>query len=222
VVDRVGLSRCERALDEHVDDPAVLAVDHGQCVEVTCGLEHAEEQVVGDHQDAPVGQEDLEGADALLDHWLHVGECALVGLGDRHVKAVVHVRGAAGAVAPLLQRGAQPVGVLLDHEVDDAGRASRRRGAGAGVVVVDRVRAAERHRHVRVVVDQPREHVAAAGVDQLGVNVAEGAHGHDLLTVDQHVGKRRLRGGHDRAALNELSHAAPPVTPAKRGMISRP
>ena len=58
-------------------------------------LEHAEEEVVGDHQHALVGEEDLEGADALLDHRLHVGERALVGLRDRHVEAVVHVRGAA-------------------------------------------------------------------------------------------------------------------------------
>ena len=78
--------------------------------------------------------------------------------------------------------------MLLDHEVDDARGAARRGGARAGVVVVDRMRAAERHRHVRVVVDQPGQHVAAAGVDQLGVHVAEGADRDDLLAVDQDVG----------------------------------
>jgi hypothetical protein len=112
--------------------------------------------------------------------------------------------------------------VLLDHEVDDAGGAARRGGLRAGVVVVDRACAAERHRHVRVVVDQPGQHVAARGVDHLRVDVAQGADGDDLLAVDEDVGERRLGGGHDRAALDELPHAAPPVTPAKRGMISRP
>ena len=60
-------------------------------------LEHAEEEVVGDHQHAAVGEEDLEGADAFLHHRLHVGERALVGLRDRDVEAVVHVR-AVGAL----------------------------------------------------------------------------------------------------------------------------
>ena len=172
VVDGVGLARGQRALHEHVDGPAVLAVDHGQRAQVARVLEHPQEQVVGDHQHAAVGQEDLEGADALGDHRLHVGEGALVGLGDRHVEAVVDVRRAVGPVAPFLQRGAQAVGVLLNHEVDDAGGSSRRGRARARVVVVDRAGAAERHRHVRVVVDQPGQHEAAGGVDHLRVDVA--------------------------------------------------
>ena len=222
VVDRVRLAGRERALDEHVDRPAVLAVHHRQRAEVARGLEHAEEEVVGDHQHALVGEEDLEGGDALLDHRRHVGERALVGLRDRHVEAVVDVRGAGRALLPLVERGLQPAALLLDHEVDDAGRAAGRGGARAGVVVVDRARAAERHRHVRVVVDQPRQHVAAGGVDHLGVGVPDVADGDDLLAVDQHVGDRRVGGGHDRAAADELSHDAPPVTPAKCGMISLP
>ena len=222
VVDRVRLAGCERTLDEDVDRPAVLAVHHRQRAEVARGLEDAEEQVVGDHQHALVGEEDLEGGDALLDHRLHVGERALVGLRDRHVEAVVDVRGAGRAVLPLVERGLQPTAVLLDHEVDDAGRAAGGGGARAGVVVVDRARAAERHRHVRVVVDEARQHIAAGRVDDLGVGVADVADGDDLLAVDEHVGERRAGGGHDRAAAHELSHEAPPVTLAKCGMISRP
>jgi hypothetical protein len=138
------------------------------------------------------------------------------------VEAVVHVRGALGAALPLLERGAQPARLLLDDEVDDAGRAARGGGACAGVVVVDRARPAERHGHVRVVVDQPRQHVTAARIDHLRVDVADGAHRQDLLAVDEHVGDGLLAGVHDRAALDQLSHVAPPVTPARRGMISRP
>ena len=222
VVDRVGLAGRERALDEHVDRPAVLAVHHRQRVEVARGLEHAEEQVVGDHQHALVGEEDLEAGDALLDHRRHVGERALVGLGDRDVEAVVDVRGAGCALLPLVERGLQPAALLLDHEVDDARRPAGRGRAGAGVVVVDRARAAERHRHVRVVVDQARQDEAAGRVDDLRVGVPDVADGDDLLPVDQDVGNRRVAGGHDRAAADERSHAAPPVTSAKRGMISRP
>ena len=222
VVDRVGLARGEGALDEHVDRVAVLAVDHRERVEIAGAAEHLEEEVVADHDRALVGEEDLEGADALLDHRLHVGERAVVGLGDRHMEAVVDVRGAVGAALPLLERRAQPVRMLLDHEVDDAGRPAGRRGARARVVVVDRHRPAERHRHVRVVVDQPGEDVAAARVDHLGVDVPERADGDDLLAVHQHVRHGRLAGVHNRAALDQLPHVAPPVTPAKRGMISRP
>jgi hypothetical protein len=79
--------------------------------------------------------------------------------------------------------------VLLDDEVDEAGGAARRGGAGAGVVVVDRHGPAEGHGQVGVVVDQARQDVAARGVDRLGVlHVAESADGRDLLAVDQHVG----------------------------------
>src|SRR5436190_1056583 len=87
---------------ELVDDPAVLGVDHRQRAEVARALEHAEEQVVGDHQHAAVGEEHLERADALGDDRLHVGERALVGLGDRHVEAVVDVSRAGRALLPLL------------------------------------------------------------------------------------------------------------------------
>jgi len=159
-------------------------VHHRQRVEVARGLEHAEEQVVVDHQHALVGEEDLEARDALLDHPRHVGERALVGLRDRHVEAVVDVRGAGRALLPLVERGLQPAALLLDHEVDDAGGAARRGRARAGVVVVDRARAAERHRHVGVVVDQAREDEAAGRVDDLGSGVAHVAHGDDLLAVD--------------------------------------
>ena len=175
VMDRIGLAVGQRPLHEHVDRPAVLRMDHGQRAEVARVLEHAEEEVVGDHQDAAVGEEDLERAEARFDHRLHVGERALVGLRDRHVEAVVDVGGAGRALLPLLQRGAQAAAVLLDHEVDDAGRAARRRRARARVVVVDRVRAAERHRHVRVVVDQAWQHVAAGGIEFFGVLDVEGA-----------------------------------------------
>ena len=215
VVDRVGLAGRERALDEHVDRPAVLAVHHRQRVEVARGLEHAEEQVVGDHQHALVGEEDLEAGDALLDHRRHVGEGALVGLGDRDVEAVVDVRGAGRALLPLIERGLQPAALLLDHEVDDARRPAGRGCTRAGVVVVDRARAAERHRHVRVVVDQARQHEAAGRVDDLRVGVPDVADGDDLLPVDQDVGDRRVAGGHDRAAADERSHAAPPVIEAR-------
>jgi hypothetical protein len=137
-------------------------------------------------------------------------------------KPVVDVRGAVGAALPVLERRAQAARLLLDHEVNDAGRSSRGGGARARVVIVDRARAAERHRHVRVVVDQPGEDVAAARVDHLGVDVPHRADGDDLLPVHQHVRHGRLAGVHNRAALDQLPHVAPPVTPAKRGMISRP
>ena len=61
---------------------------------------------------------------------------AVVGVRDRHVEAVVDVRGALGPAHPLLERAAQAAGVHLQGEVDDAGRAAGRRRLGAGVVVV--------------------------------------------------------------------------------------
>jgi hypothetical protein len=138
------------------------------------------------------------------------------------VEAVVHVRGAGRALLPLIERRAQAARLLLDHEVDDAGGPTGGGCARAGVVVVDRARAAERHRHVRVVVDQAWQHVAAAGVDDLRIDLPERPDRGDLLAVDQHVGDRLVVGSYNRSALDERPHAPPPVTRAKRGMISRP
>jgi hypothetical protein len=157
-----------------------------------------------DHQDPGVGRKTLKVETPSSDHRPHVGDRGRVGVRDRHVEAVVDVAPCPRAAHPLLERGAQPARVDLEGEVDDAGRPARRGGLGAGVVVVDRVRAAERHRHVRVVVDGARQHVAAGRVDRLGVDPVERTDRHDLLALDQHVGQDGVDGRHDRSTPHDL------------------
>ena len=211
VVDRIGLARRQRLLDEVVDGEAVLGVHHHEAARLLAALEHGEEEVVGHHQHVRIGEEDLERGYARVDHRLHVGECAGVRLRDRHVEAVVHVRGALGAAHPLLERRAQATRLHLQREVDEAGRAARGRGLRAGVVVVRGRSAAERHREVRVVVDRAREHEAARGVQHLGVDALEAADAGDRLAVDEDIREDGVDGGHDRAAANDLlRHEAPP------------
>jgi hypothetical protein len=206
VVDRVGVALRQRLLDQVVDAVAVLGVHHDQAAGLLGAVERRQEEVVGDHQRAAVREEHLEGRDALVDHRLHVGERAVVGLRDRHVEAVVDVRGTLGAPLPLLQRGAQAARVHLQREVDEARDAAGRRRLRAGVVVVVRPGAAERHRQVRVVVDQARQHVAARRVDRLGVDAVERADGRDRFPVDQHVRLDRVRRRDDRAPADDLLH----------------
>ena len=77
VVDRRRVPARERALDQQVDDVAVLGVDHDQPAEVAGALHRRRELVVADHQLALVGHEQLERADARLGHQLHVVERGL-------------------------------------------------------------------------------------------------------------------------------------------------
>ena len=160
------------------DGVAVLAVDHHQAAGLAGLLEHGEELLVVDHQRALVGHEDLEGGHAVLHALPHLGDRRRRGVGDRHVEAVVDVGGAVGAPVPLVERVLQRAADVLDAEVDDARRPARGGRRGAGVVVVATPGAAERHREMRVVVDQPRQHEAAGGVD-LFVGLEAGADGDD-------------------------------------------
>ena len=210
-MDRIGLPVCERRGDEVLDREAVLAVHHHQRLELPRALEHGQVLVVAHHQHVRVGQEHLEARDALGDHRAHVGERLGICARDRHVEAVVDVRGALGPAHPLLERAAQAVRVHLQCEVDDARRAACGRRLRAGVVVVGAVRAAERHRHVRVVVDRPGQHEAAGRIEHLGVDVREGADAGDGLAVDEHVGGKRLRRVDHGAAADDLPHRDCPL-----------
>ena len=208
VVDRVGVAGRERLLDEMVDREAVLGVHHHEAAGLLAALEHGQEEIVGHHQHVRVGEEDLERRHARVDHRLHVLERAGVGLRDRHVEAVVDVGRPLGAAHPLLERRAQPAGLHLQCEVDEAGRAAGGRGLRAGVVVVRGRRPAERHREVRVVVDRARHDEAAGRVEHLGVDAGEVPDARDLLAIDEHVGDDGVDGGHDRAAADDLLHDA--------------
>ena len=64
------------------------------------------------------------------------------------------------------QRVVQRLAAVLDREVDDRRRAAERGGDRAGLEVVGRRRAAERHVEVRVDVDAAGQHVLARRVDQ--------------------------------------------------------
>ena len=204
VVDGGGVARGQRARDEHVDDVAVLGVDHDERAEVAGALHRRRELVVADHELALVGHEELEARHARVDHRAHVLDRRGVGVRDRHVEAVVDVRRAVRAALPLLERGGEAVGLALDREVDDARDAAGRRGARAGVVVVGGPHAHERHGHVGVVVDQPGEQEAPRRVDDRGaLRRLDGPHRGDALAVDEDVGVVLAVGRDDAAALDQ-------------------
>ena len=86
-------------------------------------------------------------------------------LAHDHVERVVDDRLALGALPPGVERGIEPLAEVLDGEVDERGRAAVGGGDGAGLEVVGRRRAAERHVEVRVHVDAARHHEHAGRVD---------------------------------------------------------
>ncbi len=214
VVDRRDVAARERALDQQVDDVAVLGVHHRQRIEVSGALHAGGELVVANHQRTLVGHEQLERANARLRHRGHVLEDRLAGVGDRHVKAVVHMRGSVGATAPLVERGLEIVGMLLDREIDEARHSAGSRRLRAGVVVVGRHRSHERHRQVRVIVDQAWQHEAARRIHDVGsLGSDDTTDGGDLLPVDQDVAVELAIGGDDRSVGDQggLGHGSLPV-----------
>ena len=214
VVDRRRVTARQRPFDQQVDDVSVLGMHHRQRVEVAGALHARGELVVADHQRTLVGHEQLEGADAGLRHRGHVLQHRVPRVGDRHVKAVVHVRRPVGTPAPLLERRLEVVGLMLDREVDEARHSAGGRGLGAGVVVVGRHRAHERHRQVSVVVDQARQDEATGGVDDVrSLGSDDVADGGDLLAFDQHVPVELTLGRDDGSVRNQrrVGHVGIPM-----------
>ncbi len=81
------------------------------------------------------------------------------------MKGVIDLRFAFGFGVPRVERFAQRAALLLNGEVDDAGGSAVRGRDGAGLEVVNRRGAAERHVEVRVRVDAAGNDVLAFGVD---------------------------------------------------------
>ena len=109
--------------------------------------------------------------------------------------------------AHVSQRVVQRLAAVLDREVDDRGRAAERRRARAGLEVVGRRRAAERHVEMRVDVDAAGQHVLAGRVDhRVGVHVERRADDGDLLVLDEDVAAVLIRRGDDRAVLDQRAH----------------
>ena len=94
---------------------------------------------------------------------------------------------------------------LLDREVDDRRRAAERRGDRAGLEVVGRRRAAERHVEVRVDVDAAGDHVLARRVDRaVGLDRSRGPRRSARSSrLDEDVAAVEVGRGDDRAALDQ-------------------
>ena len=107
----------------------------------------------------------LEAVDALFARQrAHVAVHALVPPGDGDVKTVVG-RGLHRPATPGAVSIHQRLFRIGDHEVDDAGGATRQRRRRAGEKVIGRDGAHEGQLHVRVRIDPARHHVLPACVD---------------------------------------------------------
>ena len=106
----------------------------------------------------------------------------------------------------------QRLAPVLNREVDDRRRAAERRGDRAGLEIVGRGRAAERHVHVGVHVDAAGQDELALGVDDpIGRHRQGRADGGDLLALDEDVADVLISGGDDRAVLDQNAHFPPTI-----------
>ena len=167
VVLRRLLSLAQRLLDEQVDDAAVLGVHADEAAVLPRAPQRAEDGRVVHHEDAGVGHEQLEAGEALVfDHRVHVAELRVLQLGDDHVERIVGDRFSGGLFHPRVERMAHRAAAILDREVDQARRPAERGGDRAGLEVVGRRGAAERHVEMRMNVDAARQDVLSRGVDR--------------------------------------------------------
>ena len=210
VVLRLRVARGQRLLDEDVDRVAVLRVHHHERARLGRDLHRPEERLVVDHERALVGHEELVRGDPLVGQRRELLErAALLQVGDRHVVAHVDHLLAVRLRAPLLDRGREGRARRLDDEVDVAGRPAERRRGLAGLDVVDRDRAPERHVEMRVRVDPAREDVLPGRVDHLvRLDVERLADQRDALALGVDVAHVVVGGGHDPSALDQYGHAA--------------
>ena len=160
-----------------------------------------------EHEDAGVGHEQLERRHALADERVHLGFHLIGQLGDDHVEAVVDDRLAFRLLRPRFQRVMQRLAAILDGEIDDRGGAAEGRRDRAALEVVGRRRPAERHVQMRVDVDAAGQDVLVRRVDdRVGVDIERRADDGNLLVLDEHVAPVLIRGGDDRAVLDQRAH----------------
>ena len=204
-----GLSGVDELLGQDVDDGPVLGVHHREQARVGGDLHGLKDLRVIRVEDAGVRHEQLVARDAFVDEGRQEGERFVVDAADDLVEPVVDRAVSRRQLVP----GGQSVGHLgavgLHREVDDRGRASPGRGAGAGLERVTREGAAEWQLHVRVGVDAARNDVLAARIDD-GVDGCRQVRaeqfragredGDDLLAVDEDIGRSPPGGGDDGAA----------------------
>ncbi len=191
------------------DQLAVLGVDLRQCAQLAAAQEAGDEVLVGQHQSALVGQEELEARDAVVaHHGRHLAGELRSPPRHGHVKAVVD-HGLGSPAAPDGQRFQRRLAALGSDEIDERRGAAGRGGSAAGVEIVGHDGAHHRQLQMGVRIDAARHHETAAGVDHLraGLQIQAGADGGDHAVAAQQVGALTSAGRDQRAAANEdLSH----------------
>ena len=185
VVLGIGLAAGERLLHQHVDGDAVLGVHHDHRPALGRGLHRPQDLPVVAVEDARVGHEQLEAADALvLGEVLHRLQRLVVDAADDLVERVVDGALPVGLAVPFGQTVEDVLAVSLHGHVDDGRDAAPRRGARPGLERVAGERAAERQLHVRV-------HVDAAGDDVLAGRIDDGVAA--LFRPGEPAGQARAR-----------------------------
>ena len=123
------------------------------------------------------------------------------------MEAVVDQGLAVGLGVPALEGLGEGLALALDAEVDVARCPATGRRALAGLEVVDRDRAAERHVEMRVWVDAARQHVLSRRVDRpLGRDVEIGADQQNPLALDEDVRDEVVGGGDDAPSPDQDRH----------------
>jgi hypothetical protein len=182
-------------------------VHRGHRAQLEGAAEAVHQRLVVAHDGVLVGHEVLETVHALFaDEGAHVLAHRFAPPCDRDVEAVIR-RGLLRPSAPLPVRVHQRLLRVRDHEVDDARRAAREPGGGAGEEIVGGHRPHERQLHVRVRVDAARDHVLAARVELLGIRGRLRrrvvAYRRDASIDAKHVSLELAVGVDDGAATNE-------------------
>ncbi len=135
--------------------------------ELTRQRQRAVQLRVVDAEGPLVGEEDLEGRDALLHDLAQLPGRGVVEAGHAHVKRVV-AGGPAGALLGPDAETLRRIGVARGAaHVEDGRRPADEGGAAGGLIIVLGERAHERQVNVRVGVDETWKNVFARGINDL-------------------------------------------------------
>jgi hypothetical protein len=189
----------ERSPHQDVNYVTILGVHADRAAVLAGPQQRPENAAVVQHEYAAVRHEQLERGHALTDQRIHLPFGLIVQVGHDHVKSVIDDRLALGLLHPRLPCVVESLAPVLNSEVDDGRRPAERRRDGAGLEIVGRRRAAERHVKVGMDIDAARQHVFAGSIDHLvGLDVGKArADERDLLVFDQHVAAIAIDGGDD-------------------------
>ena len=207
VILRRGASVRQSALDNLVDDDAVLRVHTNQTAALTGGRHRAIDRRIVNEKDAWIRHEQLETRHALIHHAPHLRQSFIFEISRDEMKTVINRRLAFGLRVPVIQCLSQRLALVLHREINDRRRPAVSRRPRPRKEIIRRLRPAERQLHMRVRIDPAGDDELTRRINHaLRFYVEPRPDERDDFILNQHVRLVIINSGDDAPVTNDSFH----------------